>query len=78
MTDSPLTYLDDEERDLIESIEGEPRLGRPLDPRAERELRELLKIAARRRPKDLNCSNELLQAEADTVQNIHPANGLSR
>lgn len=75
MTDSPLTYLDDEERDLIESIEGDPRLGRPLDPREERELRELLKVAARRRPKDLSCSNDLLQAEADTVQSMHQANG---
>lgn len=52
MTDSPLTYLDTEERNLIESIENDPRLGRPLDPKEERELREMLKAAARRRPKD--------------------------
>ena len=69
MTDSPLTFLDTEERNLIESIEGAPRLGRPLDPKEERELREMLKAAARRRPKD----KKIISPQA-----MHPANGLPR
>ena len=49
---APLTHLDAEEQDLIESIEQAPQLGGRLDPVDESRLRELLKGAARRRPKD--------------------------
>ncbi len=52
MTDSPLTCLDAEERELIESIEQAPQLGGRLDPEEESRLRELLKVAAHRKPKD--------------------------
>ena len=52
MADSPITYLDAEERELIESIEHAPQLGRPVEPEQESRLRELLKVAARRKPKD--------------------------
>ena len=52
MTDSPLTYLDAEEQELIESIEQAPRLGGRLDPEEESRLRELLKVTARRRDQD--------------------------
>ena len=48
---APLTDLDAEEQDLIESIEQAPQLGGRLDPVDESRLRELLKGAARRRPK---------------------------
>lgn len=69
MTDSPLTYLDAEERELIESIEHAPRLGRRLGPEEESRLRDLLKVAARRKPKDTKItmrisSDDLLAIKA--------------
>ena len=69
MADSPLTYLDDEERHIIESIEGAPHFGRRLDQEEERRLRSLLKTAARRKPKDTKItmrisSDDLLAIKA--------------
>ena len=69
MADSPLTYLDAEERELIESIEHASQLGRPVEPEQESRLRELLKVAARRRPKDTKItmkvsSDDLLAIKA--------------
>ena len=52
MADVQMDYLDDEERELIESIEGAPHFGERLDPEEENRFRELLKVAARRKPKD--------------------------
>lgn len=49
---APLTYLDAEEQELIESIEQAPQIGGRLDAAEESRFRELLKGAARRRPKD--------------------------
>ena len=69
MADSPLTYIDDEERELIDSIECSPLLGRPLEPDEERRIRELLTAAARRKPKDTKItmrisSDDLLAIKA--------------
>lgn len=52
MADSTLTYIDDEERELIDSIEGAPQLSRPLEPEEERRIRALFTVVARRKPKD--------------------------
>lgn len=69
MADSPLTYIDDDERELIDSIEGAPQLGQPLEPEEERRIRELLTVAARRTPKDTKItmrisSDDLLAIKA--------------
>ncbi len=69
MADSPLTYIDDDERELIDSIEGPPQLGQPLEPEEERRIRELLMVAARRKPKDTKItmsisSDDLLAIKA--------------
>ena len=66
MTDVQVDYLDDEERELIGSIEEAPQLGERLGPGEENRLRELLKVAARRKPKNtkitLRISSEDLVA----------------
>ena len=69
MTDTQLTYLDTEERNLIESIEKDPRLGRPLDPKEEREIREMLKAAAQRKLKDRKIISP------DQLQNVFGTTG---
>ena len=59
MADIEMEYLDDDERELIESIEGAPLLGEQLSPEEEEQLRGLLKVAARRRPKDAKITLRL-------------------
>ena len=54
-----IEYLDREERELIESIEGAPAPGERLDPLDERALRERLHRAARRSPKDAKITLRL-------------------
>ena len=68
MADSPLTCLDAEERDLIESIEHAPQLGRPVEPEQESRLRELLKVAARRRPMDTKITMRVSSDDLLTIK----------
>ncbi len=62
MADAQMDYLDDEERELIESIEGAPHSGERLDPENDNRFRELLKVAARRKPKDTKITLRIASA----------------